>query len=81
MVDKAGIITLAQRLIKANTSNPPGNEKAVADILAERLKALGLEVKMLENAAGRPNILGIWKGNGKKTLFLQGHMDTVPATS
>jgi len=83
MVDKAAIVSLAQRLIRANTSNPPGNEKAVADILAERLRALGLEVKMIENAAGRPNLLGIWKGNGngkKKTLFLQGHMDTVPAT-
>ncbi len=79
MVDKAGLVNLAQRLIRANTSNPPGNEKAVADILAEKLKALGLEVKMLENAAGRPNLMAVWKGNGKRTLFLQGHMDTVPA--
>jgi succinyl-diaminopimelate desuccinylase len=76
---KAGLVKLAQQLIRVNTSNPPGNEKAAADILVKRLRALGLEVKIFEATRGRPNVLGIWKGRGNKTLILHGHLDTVPA--
>jgi DNA-binding phage protein len=36
MVNKDSLVKLAQELIQANTSNPPGNERAVADILIKR---------------------------------------------
>ncbi len=79
MANRDSIVKLAQQLIQANTSNPPGVEKPVADILIKRLKAAGLEIKTFEAAAGRPNVLAIWKGKTKgKTLLLNGHMDTVP---
>jgi succinyl-diaminopimelate desuccinylase len=80
MVNRDSLVKLAQQLIQTNTSNPPGVEQAVADILIKRLKAAGLEIKIFEAAAGRPNVLAIWRGKTKgKTLLLNGHMDTVPA--
>ncbi|MEM7824218.1 MAG: M20 family metallopeptidase [Candidatus Aenigmatarchaeota archaeon] len=79
MLDKDSLVKLAQQLIQANTSNPPGNEKTVADILVSRLRAAGLEIKIFEAAAGRPNVLAIWRGKSKgNTLLINGHMDTVP---
>jgi len=79
MADRNSIVKLVQQLVQKNTSNPPGNEKAVADVLIERLKAAGLEIKIFEAGAGRPNVLAIWRGKTKgKILLLNGHMDTVP---
>jgi succinyl-diaminopimelate desuccinylase len=80
-VDKVSLTELAQELVRANSSNPPGNEAGVVDILERRMKAAGLQTERVEVAAGRPNLIATWKGKGNKTLILHGHTDTVPAAS
>lgn len=77
-MNKNNLIKLTQDLIRANSTNPPGREKEVVDILKKNLESLGLQVKLIELADGRPNILATWKGKGNKKLVLEGHSDTVP---
>lgn len=38
---------LLAEVIRINTSNPPGNEGAIADLLAPRFRALGFEVDIV----------------------------------
>ena len=37
------VVGLLQQLIRTNTSNPPGNEQQVAELLQRRLAPLGFE--------------------------------------
>lgn len=42
------VVSLLQELVRLNTSNPPGNEAQVAELLAPRLRALGFEVEIIQ---------------------------------
>lgn len=65
-------------LVKANTSNPPGNEAKAVEIFAARLKAEGIPYQTVEFAPGRSNIVARLKGNGKKKpILLLAHTDVV----
>ena len=69
-------------LVRARSVNPPGEEGEVAGILAARLRELGLEVRTLESAPGRPSVIARLKGRGGgPTLLFNGHMDTQPPGS
>ena len=41
------VVTLLQDLVRINTSNPPGNEALVAELLRTRLEPLGFEVEIV----------------------------------
>src|SRR5512139_231846 len=74
---------LLSDLVAINSINPdlvPGSpgEGEIARYIAGWLERAGLEVQLVESAAGRPNVVGIARGSGGgKTLLLNGHMDTV----
>ena len=72
-------ISFLQDIIRKASLNPPGLEKECADVIARKMKEIGLEVKMIEAVPGRPNVIGILpgKGQGPKLLY-NGHMDVVP---
>lgn len=78
-------VELARELIATDSTNPelvPGGagEAGVAEIIAERLRAAGLEVTLSEAAPGRPNVVGRLHGSGGgRSLILCGHMDVVGA--
>lgn len=55
-------IKLAQDIVKIPSEAPPGEEKAVAEKLAEVLSEGGLETKLVEAAPGRPNVLATLRG-------------------
>src|ERR1041384_904878 len=38
---------LLAELIRANTSNPPGNERLIAELLAPKFRALGIDTKII----------------------------------
>lgn len=73
------------QLIACDSTNPdlsPGGagEAAVAALIAERLRAAGLEVSLDEVVPGRPNVVGRLRGTGGgRTLMLWGHTDVVAA--
>lgn len=73
-------ISLLAELIRANTVNPPGNEKAAAEILASALRKNDISSDLRPLEPGRANLTARLKGSGGgKTLVFSGHMDTVPA--
>jgi acetylornithine deacetylase/succinyl-diaminopimelate desuccinylase family protein len=68
-----------QSLVRIRSVNPPGNEGPVAALLLDRLRALGLEGRIVESAPGRPNVVAHLAGSGRgPTLLLNGHMDVQP---
>ncbi|MBX5476082.1 MAG: M20/M25/M40 family metallo-hydrolase [Clostridia bacterium] len=73
------------RLLRFDTSNPPGNELACLADLAETLREAGIETQLFESAPGRGNLLAEIPANAddalpsSEALLLMGHVDVVPA--
>ncbi|MFD3946167.1 M20/M25/M40 family metallo-hydrolase [Streptomyces sp. NPDC058579] len=67
-------------LIRLNTSNPPGNEIAVARHLSRELSRSGIAHTVLESEPGRANLVARLPGSGQKPpLMLLSHADVVGA--
>ncbi len=72
---------LLQELIRFDTVNPPGNERAAQEHLAATLRDAGFEVELLGRTEERPNLVARLRGNADgPTLCLLSHVDTVYAT-
>ncbi|MGB9919777.1 MAG: M20/M25/M40 family metallo-hydrolase [Moorellales bacterium] len=67
-------------LIRIDTSNPPGNEKAAADYLADLFGRHGVACRVVEAAPGRASFLARL-GRGRRRLLFLSHTDVVPAGS
>jgi acetylornithine deacetylase/succinyl-diaminopimelate desuccinylase-like protein len=73
-------VRLCQSLLQIDTTNPPGNERPAADLLAAELTAAGLEPVILESAPARANLVARYRGTGgKPPLLLAAHLDVVEA--
>jgi acetylornithine deacetylase/succinyl-diaminopimelate desuccinylase-like protein len=73
-------VELLRRLIRIDTTNPPGNELPAQELLAETLTEAGFDCELLAAEAGRPNLVARLRGSEPgPTLCLLGHADTVPA--
>jgi acetylornithine deacetylase/succinyl-diaminopimelate desuccinylase-like protein len=71
---------LLQQLVRANTVNPPGNERPVQEYLAGLLRDAGFEVELLGRSDERPNLVARLRGSSDgPTLCLLSHVDTVLA--
>jgi acetylornithine deacetylase/succinyl-diaminopimelate desuccinylase-like protein len=79
---------LLARLIRFNTVNPPGNERAAQEYLADHLTQAGFECELLGAEPGRPNLVARLRAEGTDgaaaaddgpTLCYLGHVDTVLA--
>ncbi len=63
-----------------DVSLPSGKEEGVALVVADKLRAMGLDVRLEAEIPGRPNVVGVMKGSvGKPSLILNDHLDTWPA--
>jgi acetylornithine deacetylase/succinyl-diaminopimelate desuccinylase-like protein len=72
--------TLLSELIAVDTSNPPGNEAAAAQVAARWLREAGIESQLAEPVPGRAHLLARLKGNGSaRPVLVLAHLDTVPA--
>ncbi|MFN8474740.1 MAG: M20/M25/M40 family metallo-hydrolase [Anaerolineae bacterium] len=73
-------VDLLSRLIRIDTTNPPGNESRLTEFLADELATLGFDVRLYGAAPGRANLVARWCGVGEKPpLLLLGHADVVYA--
>ena len=72
-------VALLVDLIRIDTSNPPGNEAAIAEYLAPKLKVAGFEVEVIQTPApGKAVLIARLKGDGsKRPLLLAAHADVV----
>jgi acetylornithine deacetylase/succinyl-diaminopimelate desuccinylase-like protein len=76
----AEAVELLQRLLRIDTTNPPGNEELAQLLLAETLTEAGFDCQLLAAEPGRPNLVARLGGESPgPTLCLLGHVDTVPA--
>jgi acetylornithine deacetylase/succinyl-diaminopimelate desuccinylase-like protein len=73
-------VELLRRLIRFDTSNPPGGERQCIEWIRGLLEGAGLEVRLLGRDRERPNLICRLPGRGSAPpLLLQGHVDVVPA--
>ena len=74
---------LLQRLIRLDTVNPPGNERATIEHLRQILADVGFQCELLGAVPERPNLVARLKGEiegpAHPTLCYLGHVDTVLA--
>ncbi len=78
--------------VRIDTTNPPGNERAAAEFLAQALRERGLEPKLYPSAPGRANVAARLRAKagakagaapagatGRGPILLHHHMDVVLA--
>src|SRR4051812_30833179 len=70
---------LLAELLRVDTSNPPGNERGVAELLAPRFRALGLEVTIVPTPEpGKAHLVARLRGDGsRRPVLLAAHADVV----
>lgn len=75
-----GPVDILQRLLRFDTTNPPGNEGECIKFVSGLLGAAGIQHVILESPGGRPNLLARIPGRGEAPpLFMYGHADVVTA--
>ena len=71
-------VELLQRLIRFDTTNPPGAERECIGFLEGLCREAGLETRILASDDKRPNLVARLRGEGSAPpLLLQGHVDVV----
>jgi acetylornithine deacetylase/succinyl-diaminopimelate desuccinylase-like protein len=71
---------LLARLIRVDTTNPPGNETPAAEVLRQKLGEAGVDAQIIESAPGRGNLFARLAGTGSaRPIVLLAHLDVVPA--
>jgi acetylornithine deacetylase/succinyl-diaminopimelate desuccinylase-like protein len=70
---------LLAEAIRVNTSNPPGNERALDELLASKFKPLGFDVEIIPTPEpAKAHFIARLKGDGSaKPVLLAGHADVV----
>jgi acetylornithine deacetylase/succinyl-diaminopimelate desuccinylase-like protein len=73
-------VELLAELIRFDTSNPPGNERACLEFVAQVLEEGGVDSRFVSRDPQRPNLVARLVGEGRAApLLLHGHVDVVPA--
>jgi acetylornithine deacetylase/succinyl-diaminopimelate desuccinylase-like protein len=76
---RAEVTDLLQRLIRVDTTNPPGNETAAAELLRDYLAANGVESELIAKTPERANLVARIPGGDGPSLLLLCHTDVVLA--
>lgn len=74
------MVALDRDLVRLNTSNPPGNELQVAEVMRDRLAPLGFEVEIVQTPApGKAHLIARLRSSNPvgKPVVLSAHADTV----
>ena len=72
-------VDLLRELIRLDTSNPPGHEGQIAELLAAKLKPLGFEIDIVPTPeAGKAHFIARLRGDGsQQPVLLASHADVV----
>ncbi|MEN9797771.1 MAG: hypothetical protein RL653_1467 [Pseudomonadota bacterium] len=77
---QAEALALFRALLRIDTTNPPGLERAACELLAESFRADGLEPVLVEKEKDRTSIVARLRGTGElPPLLLTAHLDVVAA--
>jgi acetylornithine deacetylase/succinyl-diaminopimelate desuccinylase-like protein len=79
--DSSETIELTRALIAAPSENPPGDERAAAQVVTEALLQRGIkDIETISLHDHRPNLIcSLDSGRAGPTLILCGHLDTKPS--
>ena len=74
------LLRFATKLVRTPSPNPPGDERAVVEVIMEEMDRLGLSgAEIAAKEPHRPNVIFRLPGSGDgPTLMLAGHTDTKP---
>jgi succinyl-diaminopimelate desuccinylase len=75
---RPSVIGLLAALVRANSTNPPGDTRAAADVIAARLRETSVDFQILADEIRKPNVIARL-GSGRPEVLFTSHMDTVPA--
>lgn len=76
--DDLNTVNILQRLIRFDTTNPPGNEEECIYFVQSVLKSANIDCEIYFNETKRANLVARIEGNGKSLpLLLYGHIDVV----
>ena len=79
-MQKNRVSGFTQDLIRIDSQNPPGNERAVAEYVFGILKQAGYNPQIIEFSPRRSNLVCMVKSEKSlKRLLVSPHLDTVPA--
>ena len=73
------VTDLLQRLIRVDTTNPPGNETAAAELLRDYLETNGVACELIAKVPERANLVARIPGSGGPSLLFLSHTDVVLA--
>jgi acetylornithine deacetylase/succinyl-diaminopimelate desuccinylase-like protein len=74
-IDRERLVEWASQAI--DTPSFTGDERAMAELMAETFESMGLQVQWQQVEEGRANVLGTWAGaGGGSSLMYNGHVDT-----
>jgi acetylornithine deacetylase/succinyl-diaminopimelate desuccinylase-like protein len=73
------VTDLLQRLIRVDTTNPPGNETVAAELLRDYLQGSGVACQLIAKVPERANLVARIPGAGGPSLLLLSHTDVVLA--
>src|SRR5215467_6718138 len=70
---------LLQELIRVDTSNPPGHEGQIDDLLSAKLRPLGFEITVVPTpVAGKSHLIARLRGDGsQRPVLVASHADVV----
>ncbi len=73
------LYNILQKLVEADTVNPPGNERNAAVVLYNLLKSYNIDCELQELGNNRANFIA-QIGEGQPVFEFNGHLDVVPFT-
>jgi succinyl-diaminopimelate desuccinylase len=74
---RASIVGLLASAVRTESSNPPGDTRRMADLVAAHLRENSLDFQILADEPRKPNIIARI-GTGTPEVLFTSHMDTVP---
>lgn len=78
-ITESAVTELLCDMLRFDTTNPPGNEKPLAEMLAALLRSRGFSCVVDDFGDNRGNVTARLSGSGERhALLLNGHLDVVP---
>lgn len=77
--DIAGMKSLLAQLVATNTENPPGGERAAAELICAHLQSSVLESTVVEIEPRRANAIIFLQNGSGPTFAFNSHLNVVPA--
>jgi len=79
LVRESETVRICRDLVRLESVNPPGNERAAAEYVAEERGKSGVQADLIGHGDCRASVLARLRGRGKApALLYNGHLDTVP---